>query len=174
MHKLASGLIGLDIFSVHIGRKIGKVSGMINNKKDLRIELLLISMVETGPLRYLSIVDVRSISGDNIIIDSEDKLSFTEDLLRQKDIIEDDFRLIGAKVVSNSGDKMGRVKDYSIDYQNFRTRKIHVSTRLLNKLLHERLVIDQQDVIDVHKNTIIISDSRVKLKNYVAKLLPSN
>ena len=175
MQLLGSKLINSDVFSVHAGHNIAKVRGWIVDQKDLKLCLLIVESRDKKTM-YLQTSDIRSIgiiNGPSVIIDYEDKLSDKEDLIRQKDLIESKFDLLGAKVYTQSGKKIGRVKDLSIDYQDFYVLKLHIKARAMQRVLNERLLIDRTDILEIKKDRIIVKDSFAKTKQSYAKVLPA-
>lgn len=175
MQLLGSKLINSEVFSVHAGHNIAKVSGWIIDQKDLKLSLLIVQARDNKTM-YLQTTDVRSIgivNGPSVIIDYEDKLSEKEDLIRQKEIIDSKFDLMGAKVYTQSGKKIGRVKDLSIDYQDFYILKLHIKARAIQRVLNERLLVDRTDIVEIKKDRIIVKDGFAKTKQSYAKVLPA-
>jgi len=175
MQLLGSKIIGSDVFSVHAGHNIAKVRGWIVDQKDLKLSLLIVE-ARNKNIMYLQTGDIRSIgiiNGPSVIIDYEEKLSDKDDLIRQKDTIESKFDLMGAKVYTQSGKKIGRVKDLSIDYQDFFVLKLHIKARAIQRVLNERLLVDRTDIVEIKKDRIIVKDGFAKTKQSYAKVLPA-
>ena len=175
MQILATSLIGTDVISIHSGQNIGKITDWLVATKDLKVELLKIVSADKKTY-YLMTRDVRAI-GNNIkfmiIIDSADKLSEKEDLLRHQELIDSNFNLRGLKVITQSGKRIGKVKDLSIDDQDFFIIKFHIKARALKRIANERLLVDRGDIIEIKKDRIIIKDSYAKSKQSYAKVLPA-
>lgn len=172
MQRLASQIIGAQLFSVHTGGKIGKITAILVRETDLKLELFIVSAIENKKPLYLLSSDIRALDRSRIIIDSYDKLSEAEDLLRHQDLIKSDNKLFGTKVQTQSGKKLGKVKDYSVDITHFFVTKLHIHTNWPQKLFHETLVIDRSDIIDITKDKIVVRDTTIKAKSSV-KVLPA-
>jgi len=175
MQLLASSLIGVNVLSIHSGQNLGKIAGWLVASKDLKIELFIVEVLDKKQL-YLMTADIRSLgvgAKSLVIIDSADKLSEKEDLLRHQDIIESKFNLMGLKVVTQSGKKVGKVKDLSIDYQDFFILKLHIKAKVLQRITNERLMIDRTDIVELKKDRIIVKDGYAKTKQSYAKVLPA-
>lgn len=175
MQILASSLIGANVLSIHSGQNLGKISGWLVSTKDLKIELLVVSANDKKTL-YLMANDIRSLGNgakSMIIIDSSDKLSEKEDLLRHQDLIGSKFDLMGLRVATQSGKKIGKVKDLSIDFQDLYILKLHIKAKVLQRITNERLLVDRTDIVEIKKDRIIIKDSYAKTKQSYAKVLPA-
>lgn len=172
MQRLASQIIGAKLYTVHTGGKIGEITAILVRETDLKLELLIVNAIENNkkPL-YLLSSDIRALDGGKIIIDSYDRLSEAEDLLRHQDLIKSGNKLFGTKVQTQSGKKLGKVKDYSVDITHFFATKLHIRTSWSQKLFHETLIIDRSDIIDITKDKIIVRDATIKAKS-AAKVLP--
>ena len=164
MQYFASAIIGKKIHSFHSGYNAGDVINFFVNKDNLKIELLLINNKDLKEESYLSTNDIRSIAGPLVIINSEDDLSKEEDLIRQKEIIRKPFTLIGSKVVTQDGKYLGRVKDFTIDYDSFKTIKLYLKASLIKRIVNESFIIDSSQVINVEKNKVIVKSSVIKAK----------
>lgn len=172
MQRLASQIIGAQLFSVHTGSKIGEITGLLVREKDLKLELLVAKVPDSNLVLYLLSNDIRAFDGNKIIIDSYDKLSEAEDLLRHQDIIKTRQNFFGIKVQTQSGKQLGKVKDYSVDITHFFAAKLHIRANLPQRLFHERLIIDRTDIVDMTKDKIIVRDATIKAKS-AAKVLPA-
>lgn len=164
MQKFASGLIDSDVFVFHERYNVGKVTKIIVNKDNLNIELLE-AEIQNKQKRYILTRDIKSTLEKIVIIETMDDLSEVEDLIRQRELIKADFSLIGCKIKTQDGKKIGKVKDFTVDYNSLKTLKLHATASLARRLLNERFIIDIKDVIRVDGKTVIIKSSKVKVKS---------
>lgn len=172
MHRLATEIIGATVFSVHTGNRIGEVTGLLVRHKDFKIELLVVKTPEIEKSLYLLSSDIRAYDNNKIIIDSYQELSEADDLLRHQVLIKEDSKLFNSKVETHSGKYLGKVKDYSLDTNHFFINKIYITANWPLRLLHERLIVDRADIIEVNNKKIIVRDATIKAKSN-AKVLPA-
>ena len=73
------------------------------------------------------------------------------------------YELIGLPVVTQSGQELGKVKDFEIDSDTFKIIAIHVSPiGLLKKLVNDAAIISVELIIEVTPQQIIVEDSVVR------------
>lgn len=174
MQTLASTLIGTNVFSVHAGHNIGKVKGWLVEPKDLKLAFLKVS-TEEGTF-YLQSEDIRSLgvgSKKLVIIDSQEKLSEKDDLVRHKEMLEKGSDLLGYKVQTSSKKNIGKIKDLSIDCQDLYIQKLHVKAKFPQRLIKERLLIDRNDIVAIKNKTVVIKDGFIKSQSTIKKALPA-
>lgn len=158
MLMLREHFIGLTVASVQSGLPCGKVSGFVINPDKLSITLIAIT--DTRGLYYLLPNDIRLLNHERLIIDAEEKLSAHEDLIRYQDVISEDFKPIGCKVVTEGGKRLGKVVNYAIDNHAWLIGKLYITPGLLANPLQQEHIIDRSDVINVEKNRITVRELR--------------
>ncbi len=164
MQYFASSIINKKVLSFHSGYTNGEVIGFLVNKDNLKIELLEIKADKNLPTSYLLTKDIRSLNERLVIIDSEDDLAESDDLIRQKELIKTKFNLLGSKVVTQDGKYLGKVKDFTIDYHSFATRKLYLKAGIMKRFLNDSFIIDHKQILDVKGNKIIVKNSAIKNK----------
>jgi ribosomal 30S subunit maturation factor RimM len=108
-----------------------------------------------------------------MIIDSHQNLSEPEELLRHQEVLNHPFTLVGCKVVTQGGKKLGRVKDFSTDTQHFFVNKLNVVAPFWMLPFNNRFLIDRADIVDVEKSRIVVKDAAIKATEAVTKPLPA-
>ena len=173
MQQFASELNNKIVFSFHSGHTVGTVTSFMVNKETLKVELLEVLEPENNERLYLLTGDVRSATNNLIIINSESDMSESEDLIRQQELIKSKFNLIGSRVVTQEGKLLGRVKDFTVDYDSFLTSKLHIRGSLIKRLLNESLIIDRSQIVDVKDNKVIVKSTAIKDKQKSTNVLPA-
>jgi len=171
MQKFASALINKKIFSFHSGRSIANVSGYIVDKSSLEIVLLEVITLDKNEKRYVLNSDIRTIANNLVIINSEEDIVEENELIRYSDIIKESYKITGSKVVNQDNKKLGSVKDFTIDYENFKLSKLYVKTNILKRLLRTDLIIDRKQIVDIKDKTIIVKSTSIKTKQTQNKVL---
>lgn len=172
MQKLASQIIDGQLFSVHAGGKIADIIDILVRRKDLRIELLVVKPVDNIKKQFVLSSDIRAYDKNRVIIDSYQEMSEADELIRHQDLIKDGGWLIGAKVETQSGKFLGKVLDFSVDTTHYYVNKLHIRATWPQRLIHERLIVDRSDIVDITKNKITVRDATIKAKS-TAKVLPA-
>ena len=157
------------VLSLHIGGEIGKVNLPVIDPNDLRIIAFEISgpLVgrEYGPL--LEVRDIREFSEIGIIIDSSDVMTSPGEVIRLDEIRKIDFSLIGKKVVTKKGTKLGKVIDYTVNTEDFMIAQITVQRPAMKAFLDPELLIGRSEVIAVDDEKIVVRDEEAKIKERV-------
>ena len=175
MQKLITSIIGKKVFSVHDGAAIADVVGWLINKDNFKIELIVVITRDSKTEKYILPEDIRLSTDRQVIINSQDDITEANELVRQSAMIASKYRLLGSKVETQSGKKLGKVKDFSFDYNTFYIGKIHVVSRFPERITRESFIINRSAVIKVQGDTVIIKDARTKAKaqRADAKVLPA-
>lgn len=169
---MGTEILEAEVFSVHAAQKIGIVNGILVRNKDLKIELLKVKTEDSDAPHYLMTNDIRAYDQKKIIVNSMQELSQADELIRHQEFIKSANQLFGLKVVTQSGKKIGKVKDFTIDTAHYFVVKIHITAGLWQRVIHERLIIDRSDIVDVKSNKLIVRDSTIKAKA-ATKVLPA-
>jgi len=175
MQKLITSIIGKKVFSVHDGAAIADVVGWLINKDNFKIELIVVITRDSKTEKYILPEDIRLSTDRQVIINSQDDIAEADELVRQSAMIASKYRLIGSKVETQSGKKLGKVKDFSFDYTTFYVSKLHIISRFPERIIRESFIINRSAVIKVQGSTVIIKDALTKAKaqRAGAKVLPA-
>ncbi|HSX41029.1 MAG TPA: hypothetical protein VLF21_00085 [Candidatus Saccharimonadales bacterium] len=163
MYVLATQLKGLPVLSLQTGQPIASVDRPIMQGSDLEIMALHCRM---GRLRnqegVILMRDIRQVAADCIIIDSFDEIEDVNEIVRLKEIAEKNFDPIGKMVVSESGQKLGKVEDYTINLKTFLLQKLYVHQSVMKSILFNNLVVDRTQIIEISPRQFVVRDATVK------------
>ncbi len=173
MIALATDLHKAKVLSLRQGSSIGIVGKILLEKTNLRVRLLVVDVFGQKESGYLLPDDIRLSEDKKIIIDSEEKLSNKEDLIRDQATIEQELTLFDLPVITLSGKKLGRVENYAFDSTNYLATKIYVQTSILKNLIHDNLIIDRSDIVDVKPDKLIVRDAYASDKQVARNVLPA-
>ena len=163
----SSRLTNCPILSLHVGGKIAQVVEPIVDPNDLKI----IAFKVDGPLvgreagNILPIQSIREFSRLGMIIDSTDELVEEDGIVNIKKILDLNFSLIGLKVQTKKGDKLGKVIDFSIEPESWQVQQITVQRPWLKSFLDPELIISRQQVADINDYVLTIKDEHEKPKS---------
>ena len=169
MLVIGSDMINKSVLSLHMGGEIARTTSAVIDPEDLKV----IAYVVDGPLikndpevgDILATDDVRELSKEGLIIDSADVLTTEEDVVRIKDIMELNFDLIGLKVVTRDGKKIGKVIDYTLDSGSFMIYQLTVQRSMgLASFNDPVLTINRSQVIEIDDYKITIKHDKEEVK----------
>ena len=166
MLVVGSKLVGAPVMSVHVGGEIARAKMAIIEPENLKVVAyeLTGALLRGIPEKILRTEDVREFGRLGLIIDSRDELVAREDVVRIDEILKLNFSLVGLKVVTKKGKKLGKVSDYLVETGDFSVQKIIVQRPTMKSLLDPELTIDRVEIVEVDDYKIVVKDEEAKLK----------
>lgn len=154
-----SRLIGTKILSLQASRPIGEIVNPIVDPDKLKI----IAFYSKGPLipRDENILDIKSIreySTLGAVIDGEEELVGRNDVIHISKILDLNFDLIGLKVETKKGHKLGKVEDFTVLTDNFTVTQLIVKRPLIKSFLDSELIIPRSEIVEITDYKVIVKD----------------
>jgi len=149
-----------------VSGKVAEVVEPVVDPNDLKI----IAFKVEGPLvgreagNILPVHSIREFSRLGMIIDSTDELVEEDEIISIKKILELNFSLVGLKVQTKKGDKLGKITDFSVEPESWQVQQIIVQRPLLKSFLDPELIISRQQIADVNDYVLTIKDEHEKPK----------
>ena len=169
-------LTDFPVLSLHLGSRIARLVAPIVDPNDLKI----IAYRVDGPLvgrEYGDILptsSVREHSPIGFIIDSSDELVAADDIVRVRDILKLHFNLIGLKVVTKRGTKLGKVIDYTIDLDSGLIQQLIVQRPPLKAFIDPELTISRSQILEVSDYEVKVKDEEEKIRRVAqSEFVPS-
>ncbi len=166
MLVLSRRLLGTPIMSLQTGSQIGKTDEPIIDPRRLHIVAFYCVCgglkLDGGQPAILHTSDIRELSDLGIIINSSDDIMAPKELVRLSEVIEFNFKLRGIAVVTEHGEKLGTVEDYTTDSLTFLIHKLHVKRPLLKSFNTSDLIIDREQILEVSNQRILVRSATIK------------
>lgn len=83
------------------------------------------------------------------------------EIVRLRDVFKQNYDPVGKAVVNESGQRLGKVENYTINLHTFMLQKLYVHQSLMKSLLFNNLVVDRTQIIDVTDKQITVRDASV-------------
>ena len=162
----ASRIIGTPILSMEVSGQIGNISSAIVEPKSLKIIAFYLSgpLVNKSPANILDVSSIREYSSYGMVIDSLDELVEQDDVIKISETIKLNFNLIGLKVETKKGSKLGKVSDFIVTDDNFTVQQIIVKRPALKSLIDPELTISRREIVEITDYKIIVKDEEKTLK----------
>lgn len=168
MLLVGSKMIGASVLSLHVGGKIAETRTDIVDPEDLRV----IAYTLEGPIirndpevgNVLLTEDVREISDSGLIVDSADRFVMREDIIHLDEVMNLGFSLIGLKVVTQDGKKIGKISDYTIDSTTFSVYQLIVQRPFMSSLMDPELTINRSQIIEIDDFKVTIKHDKAQVK----------
>ena len=161
-----SKLIGTPILSMQAGGAIGRVSECIIDPDTLKI---IAFRAEGGPIprtgaNLLATSSIREYSNFGMVIDSTDEFIDSEDVVKISKILALNFNLIGLKVESKKGSKLGKVMDYTVTSNDFVVQQLIVHRPTLKSFIDPELTIHRKEIVEITDYKVIVKDEEKTIK----------
>lgn len=161
-----SRLINCPVLSLHVGGRVATITEVITDPDTLkllacRVDGPLVGK-ETGDI--LPMTSVREFSRMGMIIDSTDELVEADEIVRIRDVLALNFSLVGLKVETKKGTKLGKVSDSTVDPDSWQIQQLVVQRPLLKSFLNPELVISRRQILEVHDYKVIVKDGEEKVE----------
>ena len=171
MLVVGSNLIGKPLLSIHVGGEIARLEKAIVDPDNLKI----IAYQVDGPLikgevgNIVLIDDVREMAPSGMIVDSIDELVQRSDVVRIDKIMALNFNLLGMKVETKAGKKIGKVTDYTVDMDSFSIYQLVVRRSAVKAIVDPELIINRSQVVEITDYKVIIKNEEEKVPVEKAK-----
>ena len=166
----ANKLIGTPVLSMQSASAIGYVSAIIVDPEAFKIIAFYLSgrMVNKHQ-NILDTISIREYSSLGMVIDSIDELVSPTDVVKISKIISLNFSLIGLKVETKKGTKLGHVLDFTTTTDNFSIQQIIIKRPLIKSFSDSELTIPRNEIVEVTDHKVIVKDEEDVIKARASK-----
>ena len=127
--KKTQEIIGLPVFSIVDGRKIGQVKDLLINPEEGKVDYI---MVSNGSwyvgARVLSYRSVAGIGEHAVTTESETLLTHISETANANNLLERNIEIKGSRVLTNRGNLIGVISEYEIDESSGRITRLEYKT----------------------------------------------
>ncbi len=172
MLMLNSSFINMPVMSLQIGNQLGSTSEPIIDPRKLQV----VAFKVVGPRIFedsvLHTADIREVGPLGLIVNSaDDIMTLDQDLVRLNEVINLNFSMAGKAVVDDSGKKLGKVSEFSVETDTFFINKIHVSQSIMKNISNSALIIDRSQIKEITDKSIIVRSATVKESTGLSQML---
>lgn len=162
MYVLAKHLTKLPIISLQLGETVATTNGLVINGPDLRVMAV---RCNAGRWRrnqaVILLSDIRQIARDCLLIDSFEDIEDLNEIIRLEAVASRQDTLFRKMVMTQGGQRLGTVDDFSIDPNNGLLHKLYVSQSLMKSLTFNSLVIERSQIANYTSKAIVVRDAYV-------------
>ncbi len=169
MLVLGSTMIEKPVLSLHVGAPIAVTTFDLVDPENLHV----IAYGVDGPEikndpevgNILDVRDIRENSQQGIIVNSSDVFVNAGDVIQIDKVAELNFSLIGLKVVTRQGKKIGKIVDYTIDSNSFMVYQLIVQKPIGFSSLNEpQLTINRSQIVEIDDYKVTIKNDKQEVK----------
>ncbi len=172
----ANRLIGTPILSMQAAAPVGQIYEPIVDPDSLKIiAFYLVGSLVDRNANILDVKSVREYSVMGMVVDSADEFVGREDVIRIEKVVKLNFSLVGLKVETKKGTKLGRVVDFTITSEDFMVQQIIVKRPLVKSFLDPELIIPRREIVEVTDEKLIVKDEEdaIKRKAETTEFIPN-
>lgn len=161
-------MIGMPVLSLHVGGAIAKTTHAIIDPENLGVVAykldgpIIKNDPEVGDI--LDVKDIRDLSNDGIIVDSADRFTTRDEVIKFDKIMKLHFNLVGLKVVTQSGKKVGKISDYTLDSESMIIYQLIVQRPFVSSLIDPTLTINRSQIIEIDDFKVTIRHDKAQIK----------
>jgi uncharacterized protein YrrD len=158
MLLLSNKLLNTPVLSLRTGGQVAQTYAYVINPDSLKIEGFYCHDRLSKHNLVLLYQDIRNIIDQGIIVNDHEVLTTPDVLVRLQDVLKLEFSLIGKPVITQSKQKIGKVKDFAFDGETFYVQKLYVGQPVIKSLSSGQLSVDRTQIIEVTDTKIIIQE----------------
>lgn len=167
----ASKLVGTPVLSVRAGGRVSTVAEAIVDPDQLKIIAFRLrggAVSAAGP-NLLAVSSLREYSPYGFVIDDLNELVAEDEIVRLSEVLKLNFSLVGLKVESKRGTKLGKLADFTVSTDDFLVQQLLVHRPALKAFLDPELIIPRREIVEVTDYKVIIKDEEQKIREKAAK-----
>lgn len=165
-------LVGCPVLSLHVSGEIARVAEPVVDPNSLKVIGFKVTgkMIRDEVGEILPAASVREFSRMGMIVDSIDELVQADDVMKISKVLQLNFSLLGLKVVTRKGEKLGKVSDYVVDMNTWYIHQIIVQRPFMKAFFDPELTIARDKIMEVTDYEVIIKDEHERVKSKVEKV----
>ncbi len=174
MLKLSTALVNIPVLSLRTNSPIAVTQEPIFNPHNLKLVGWYCRDNFSKARLVLLTKDIRDIIDQGILVNDHDVLSEPSELIRMEELLKLNFQLLGKRVITSDGSKLGKVNDYAIDATSFLVQKIYVGQLLIRSLSDGNLSIDRNQIVEITPHKIVVQELTQSIKESLPATVPLN
>lgn len=153
--RKASQTLGLVVIALDDGQKVGEVKDLVLDADGMRLRAVTVRHPGIlGRERAIFFEDVEAIGEDALTIRSRQALVSKKALMKS---VGRKAPLLNAAVLTESGERLGEISDFTIDLKAGSIEELEVSRGLLKDITGGMMVVSARDILTIGANVVIVS-----------------
>lgn len=158
--------------SLQSGSELGKIGQPIIDPRNLSIVAYYVSGPRIQTLSVLHVSDIREFGPLGFIVDSADNIMpLDTDLVRLQEVVSFNFTLLDKPVIDEQKKKLGKVTDYTFDFEQFSIQKIHVSQSVMKNFSNANLIIHRSQIVELTDKEVIVRSATIPVSTGLPQVL---
>jgi uncharacterized protein YrrD len=159
-------LMGLPVFSVHEGQRLGNVSGVLVRREERVVEAVGVGGGPFRQARYVRLSQLSTIGSHAVMVPSA---SVLKEALSPQHVRAMESHLAGRPVMSASGQRLGEVVSFTVQIPTGRIESYRVRPDAANKswlaslIKSETVELSDDLVVSMGASALIVRDEAISL-----------
>lgn len=159
MERLYSKIVGMPVFVPDSMRPIYTVQEIVVDPENGKVIAFVVDSRRGLIVTAMDVVSVKH----GVLIRGRDDVIEAEDVLRVQKV-QEIGGFMGKKVETESGKRLGKVVDMTIDERGLTLNKIYTAKVVLGMIQHDGRIIAAKNIVEVKKNRVIVKDDSGEVK----------
>lgn len=154
--KKSQEILGLPVFSIVDGRKLGQVKDLVINPEEGKVDFILVSNGSwyVGA-RVLPFKAVMGVGEHAVTTESETHLTSINETSSANSLLQRNIEVKGNRVLTNKGNLVGVVSEYEIDESTGKLVRLEYKTALDETKIE---IVDAENVLTFGADVIVIKE----------------
>lgn len=158
MLQLSGAFTNKSVLSLRTGTPVATIGEPIINPNNLKIEGFYCQDTFSKQALVLLYQDIRDLLPQGFVVDDHDVLAEPRELVRLKDVMNLNFKLLGKPVETASKEKIGKVGDFAVEVESMYIQKLYVTQSVFKSLTNGSLSVDRSQIIEITNRRVVIHD----------------
>lgn len=154
--KKSQEILGLPVFSIVDGRKLGQVKDLVINPEEGKVDFILVSNGSwyVGA-RVLPFKAVMGVGEHAVTTESENQLATINDTSSANSLLQRNIEVKGNRVLTNRGNLVGVVSEYEIDEDTGKLVRLEYKTATDESKIE---IVEAENVLTFGTDVIVIKE----------------
>jgi sporulation protein YlmC with PRC-barrel domain len=162
MLQLSGMFLNRAVLSLQTGTPVATTLAPILNPNNLKVEGFYCQASNRKQAILVS-QDIRDVMPQGLVVNDIGVLTEASELVRLQKFINLNYDLLGKKVFTTGGRKVGKVSDYAIDSESMFIKKLYASPTLFKGWNGGNVGIDRTQIVELTDKKIVINDTTQKV-----------
>lgn len=159
----AKSLSNLPVVSLESGQTLGFISNIIIDPDSGKVlGLLSSSNFFWKDKKAVAVSDIHEFTPEMVLVRDDKSQLELEELVRIKKVVEQKIFILGSKVITESGKKLGKSTDFVINANLGILAKIYIENLWGQGYISGTLVISANKIISIEHKRIIVANNALK------------
>lgn len=162
MVKFITDIIGSEVLVQRERLRVGKIANVILSPDNGDLIGILIS-THTKKDDAVPASEIKGFGDGFVLINEASSIDSPDEIVRIKQILDKKIKIIGQKVYTESGQRLGKCVNATLSLKYQKLDKIYVTPKAIVAILASDLMIPAKKIVEITKERIIVTDEFVRV-----------